>query len=100
MNITRYWLDYSGQHHMTIDVDHDVFTAEKVKEWNEFWSGAEDRERRGRVLKELLKMTLLVALRESVSSWSGTASLREGREEGFPKMDGSECVTIIAFHDF
>jgi hypothetical protein len=86
---------------MTVDIDHDVLTDAKIKEWNDFWGDAEDRARRtGGALPGLLEMTLMIALRESVTSFSGIASLLKGDEEGFPRMDGSEGITIVEFHDF
>jgi hypothetical protein len=89
----RYHLEYSGAHRMVIEVDHDVFTDAQFKECSEFWSNKPD-------FKDWLGMAYLIALRESIASWNALASLREGREEGFPKMDGSEGIAIISFDDF
>lgn len=89
----RYQLEYALGSTMVIEVDTDVFTHDKFKECSDFWSNKP-------TFDEWLKLVYLVALRESVASWNALARLREGREEGFPKMDGSEGITIISFDDF
>lgn len=89
----RYKLEYSFGYPMVIEVDHAVFTDEKFRECSEFWSNKP-------TFKDWLGTVYLIALRESVSSWSALASLREGREEGFPKLDGSEGITIVSFDEF
>lgn len=78
---------------MVIEVDHAIFSDAIFKECSDFWSSKPD-------FTDWLEMVYLIALRESIASWNSTASLREGKEEGFPKMDGSEGITIISFDDF
>ncbi|MFM0487967.1 hypothetical protein [Paraburkholderia graminis] len=89
----RYQLEYSGASRMVIEVDHAVFTDAHFKECSDFWSNKPD-------FKDWLGMVYLIVLRESIASFSGVASLREGREEGFPKMDGSEGIDILSFEGF
>jgi len=89
----RYQLEYSGASRMVIEIDHDVFTDAHFKECSDFWSNKP-------TFEEWLKMVYLIALRESVSSWSALRTLMDGREEGFPKMDGSAGIAIIDFDDF
>jgi hypothetical protein len=89
----RYQLEYSGSSRMVIEIDDVVFTDAHFKECSDFWSNKPN-------FKDWLGMVYLIALRESIASWNSTASLREGKEEGFPKMDGSEGITIISFDDF
>jgi hypothetical protein len=90
---TRYQLEYSGASRMVIEIDHDVFTDAHFKECSEFWSSEPD-------FDEWLKMVYRVALHDSISTWDALRGLREGTEEGFPKMDGSEGITILEFDDF
>jgi hypothetical protein len=98
---TRYKLDYDWKAGMIVEVDDEVLTPQILDEWNTFWGGADERaEAEGGPLVPLLKMMHRVALRESIASNSPLASLREGREEGFPKMDGSAGITIIEFDEF
>jgi hypothetical protein len=89
----RYALEYSGASRMVIEIDHDVFTDAHFKECSEFWSNQP-------TFEEWLKMVYRVALRDSIATWSSLRGLREGTEEGFPKMDGSAGITIIDFDDF
>ncbi|WP_129112311.1 DUF2528 family protein [Burkholderia pseudomallei] len=88
-----YQLEYSGASRMTIEIDHSIFTQDKFKECSDFWSSKP-------TFEEWLKLVYLVALRDSVASWSPLKGLREGTEEGFPKMDGSTGIRIIDFDDF
>ena len=89
----RYELEYSGASTMVIEIDDQVFTDAHFKECSEFWSNKPD-------LRDWLKMVYMIALRESVTQWDGVKRLREGTEEGFPKMDGSEGITIVSFESF
>ncbi|WP_250512662.1 DUF2528 family protein [Caballeronia sp. INDeC2] len=89
----RYHLTYASAAEMVLEIDHAVFTDAQFKECSDFWADKPN-------FDEWLKMVYLIALRESIASWSGTRSLREGREEGFPKMDGSAGIAIISFDDF
>ena len=89
----RYTLRYMGACSMVIEVDHSVFTDAIFKECSDFWSSKPS-------FTEWLEMVYMIALRESVSSLSATRSLREGREEGFPRMDGSEGITLVSCEDF
>lgn len=89
----RYQLEYSGASRMVIEVDHEIFNDEAFKECSDFWSNKPN-------FKDWLGMVYLIALRESIISFNSTDSLRRGNEEGFPKMDGSEGITIISFDDF
>jgi hypothetical protein len=89
----RYQLEYSGSSRMVIEVDTDVFTHEKFKECSDFWSNKP-------TFPDWLKMVYCIALRESVSSWNALRTLLDGREEGFPKVDGSEGITIVSFDEF
>lgn len=89
----RYQLEYSFGSTMVIEVDTDVFTHEKFKECSDFWSNQP-------TFDEWLKMVYRIALHDSIATWSALKGLREGTEEGYPKMDGSEGITIISFEDF
>lgn len=89
----RYQLEYSFGSTMVIEVDTDVFTDEKFKECSDFWSNRP-------TFDEWLKMVYRVALHDSIATWDALKGLREGTEEGYPKMDGSEGITIISFDDF
>jgi hypothetical protein len=89
----RYHIEYSGDARLVIDIDHSVFTDEQFKECSDFWSNKPD-------LTEWLQMVYLIVLRENFASISGTYRLREGNEEGFPKMDGSSGIEIIGFEGF
>lgn len=97
----RYRLTYSDEHEMIVEVDDEILTAEKITEWNEFWGGAKQRaDCLAGPLPSLLKMAYRVALVESITSFDALRSLREGQEEGFPKMDGSAGITIVSFDSF
>jgi hypothetical protein len=89
----KYQLEYYDSARMVIEIDHAVFTDEEFKECSEFWSNKPN-------LKEWLKMIYTIALRESIASLSALATLKEGREEGFPKMDGTRGLTIVSFDRF
>lgn len=97
----RYEFEYTGAAQMVVEVDDEILTAEILKEWNEFWGDHEARaDTEGGPLIPLLQMMYRVALRESIATWSALKGLREGTEEGYPKMDGSAGITIISFDDF
>lgn len=89
----RYKLEYSGSAEMVVEIDHAIFTDAHFKECSEFWSNQP-------TFEEWLKMVYRVALHDSIATWSALAGLREGTEEGYPKMDGSAGITIISFDDF
>ena len=89
----QYELKYHFEARMVIEIGHEVFTPEIFKGCSEFWSNKPD-------LEDWLVMVYMIALRESVASTSGTRSLIEGKEEGFPKFDGSEGISIVEFDEF
>ena len=89
----RYALEYSGASRMVIEIDHALFTDAHFKECSDFWSNQP-------TFEEWLKMVYRVALHDSIATWSALEGLREGTEEGYPKMDGSSGITIVSFDDF
>jgi hypothetical protein len=97
----RYKIEYDWQATMIVEVDDEVLTPANLKDWNEFWSGAEDRvhEGNGSPLGPLLIMMYLSVIRDG-DQLGALRNLREGREEGFLKMDGSEGITIVNFDEF
>lgn len=97
----RYSLTYDGEYEMIVEIDDAILTAEVVTEWNEFWGGAKQRaDCLTGPLPSLLKMAYMVALRDSITTFDALRGLREGAEEGFPKMDGSTGIAIISFEQF
>jgi hypothetical protein len=97
----RYRLSYEWNAEMAVVIDDEKFTPEILKEWNEFWSDHEYRSRQeGGPLKPLLKMLYLAVIYEDLQSGRGARSFREGREEGYPDMDGSQGIEIVSFESF
>ena len=89
----RYQLEYSGMSRMVSEIDRNVFTDAHFKECSDFWSNQP-------TFEEWLTMVYKVALHDSIATWDALRGLRKGTEEGYPKMDGSEGITIISFEDF
>lgn len=56
-NVKKYTVDYDWKAELTVEIDHDVMTDEKLHEINNFWSNADYRlERQGSVLNAVLVM--------------------------------------------
>lgn len=89
----RYELTYACEAKLVLEIDHDVFTEAHFKECSEFWGSKPD-------FNAWLKMVYRCVLVDSIATWNATKSLREGSEDGFPKMDGSAGITFISFDDF
>ncbi|EIX9026393.1 DUF2528 family protein [Klebsiella aerogenes] len=101
-NIKKYTVDYDWKAELTIEIDHDVMTDEKLHEINNFWSNADYRlGRHGSVLNAVLVMlakeALLIALSQNYNTYGVVSefdwSNGEG-VEGWPHMDGSEGIKI------
>jgi hypothetical protein len=97
----RYKLSYEWSAEMVVEIDDEKFTPEILKDWNEFWSDHEYRSA-GKFgpLQPLLKMLYLAVIYEDLQSGRGARSFREGREEGYPNMDGSQGIEIVRFESF
>jgi len=97
----RYKLEYDWSAPMVFEIDDEILTPAVLKEWNDIWWGAEGRvqEGKGSPLKPLLVIMYLNVIRGG-DQLSALQRLRDGREEGFPKMDGSQGVTIVDFEEF
>lgn len=74
-----------------IEIDHDVLTAEKLHDLNNFWGGAEYRARHGydELLKTLLKMLMCELMYQSATKLDVAGAFKEG-VESWPTLDGSE----------
>lgn len=93
---------------LTVEVDHEVLTEEKLKEINNFWASSQARLRDadGNVLHAVLKRLAELVLWMDLSGSPDLAQLIKGFDwqdaswggvtEGWPKMDGSEGIRLIA----
>ncbi len=103
--IKKYQIDYDYKGDVVIEIDHAIFTTEKVEEINNFWGGAKDRIRDdGTALFAVLKMLAGELLRIELSGAypiaygiAGAFDWDKNRGiEGWPKMDGSAGIKIIS----
>jgi len=107
--IKKYKIDYDWKADVLVEIDHSIATEEKLKEINEFWSGAEDRvTQEGSVLNAVLKMlarTCLYLQLETGYSVTGIIEKfdwdsRNGGQEGWPKMDGTFGIKLLRVDEF
>ncbi len=107
-DIKRYEINWNDCAFMTVEVDHSKVTEEALHETNNFWSGAEDRidDEDGSVLNAVLKMLANACFTEAWSGGWGVSRVVDrfdydckfgnGGIEGWPKMDGSSGIKLIA----
>ncbi|AMH01850.1 DUF2528 domain-containing protein [Serratia liquefaciens] len=102
-NIKRYEIEYDWKGSLTVEIDHEVMTDEKLHEINDFWSSNTYRiSKQGSVLNAVLAMLAQQAFLIQISNDYNTYgvvsafSWTDGEgQEGWPPMDGSEGIKII-----
>jgi len=96
---------------MTVEIDHDVMTEEKLHEINNFWTNAEWRldKKDGVVLHAVLDLLFCHVQRLIVEdpfglnlkgvlyafAWKDAKGNRKNGEEGWPDMDGNHGIRIV-----
>ncbi|AYW18540.1 DUF2528 family protein [Klebsiella sp. P1CD1] len=101
-NVKKYTVDYDWKAELTVEIDHDVMTEEKLHEINNFWSNADYRLKRHETVLEavlvmLAKEALLIALSQGYNIYGVVSEFdwSEGNGvEGWPSMDGSDGIKI------
>lgn len=101
-NVKKYTVDYDWKAELTVEIDHDVMTEEKLHEINNFWSNADYRLKRHETVLEavlvmLAKEALLIALSQGYNTYGVVSEFdwSEGNGvEGWPSMDGSDGIKI------
>lgn len=102
--IKKYRIDWDWKAELDVEVDHTIATEETFKEINEFWSGAAHRaSRHGGHFQAALKMLAeRCFMLQLESGWNVKGVVSEfdwdegGGQEGWPKMDGSSGIKILA----
>lgn len=100
MNLKQYTLEYADGYEITVEIDHDVLTEEKLHEINNFWCYAEDRLIRDDVLTAVLKMFLVAWMRESCESFDPEAAFNAGQVEGWLPLDGRFGMKLVHYDAF
>lgn len=102
MTIKRYKLKYDWMHEVIVEIDDEKCTDDLLHEINNFWSDAEYRldEAKGNILNAVLTMLCTTALILSIQELNAQAHLAEGKEEGWPPLDGSHGIKIISVDQF
>lgn len=92
---------------LTVEIDHELLTVDKLHEVNNFWSSAQDmlNERGGNVLFAVLDRLFTRVMHIQIChGWRVDGLIKcfdynlrdwDGDTEGLPKMDGSEGIKII-----
>lgn len=100
----KYNINYDVIYDVVIEVDHDIMTDELLHEINNFWSGNSERLEKedGDVLIAVLKMLTQVVLQQVMETGRGVRGIIRLFDwvhngiEGWPAMDGSAGITILA----
>lgn len=113
MATKRYRVDYnSDEGFIVVDIDHEKLTDETLASINDFWMDAEyrlacsDDNVLHAVLKLLCEMVLKFQMDCSqtvegvINDFDPKVSYGKGGIEGWPKMDGSMGIKIIAIGNF
>ena len=104
MTKKTYHVDYDMTASVDIEIDHNPKTDALLVLINDFWTGAEERvSNSGSVLNAVLRMLAAECLRLEFFQGMGTNLVIRAFEhemEGWPKMDGSAGIKIIAINGF
>ena len=104
MSKKTYQVDYAHEASVDIEIDHNPTTDALLVQINDFWMGAEERISDSEsVLNAVLRMLAAECLR--LEYWQGMGinlviRAFEHEMEGWPKMDGSAGIKIIAIDGF
>ena len=104
MTKKTYQVDYAHEASVDIEIDHNPTTDALLVEINDFWMGAEERvSDSGLVLNAVLRMLAAECLRLDFCLGMGLSWVTRNFDkdmEGWPKMDGSAGIKIIAIDGF
>jgi len=105
VNKKHYCIDYDLKAELVVEIDHDVMTAQGLREINDFWVDSKHRLEmaRGDLLRAVLTLLGQVVMRIQAHDPMTTEGVIEefnsakpgGGIEGWPRMDGSMGIRIV-----
>jgi hypothetical protein len=99
-NKKRYNLIYADGYQMTVEIDHEILTEDKLLEINSFWGGHEYRLRHDTPLDAVLKMFCATFMAESAEHFDPEQRFNSGEVEGWPPLNGSWGITLVTYEPF
>lgn len=98
----RYKLTYAEMFDVVVDIDDEKCTDELLHQINNFWSNAKYRllAAQGDIRKAVLQMLCVTVMQLSITEWNALNHMVEGKEEGWPALDGSSGITLVSVDDY